>query len=207
MKKQFRLPEEFTKKWLVALRSGEYTQGTNGSLQEFKSENWTKETVATKDTCNYCCLGVAGVILGVPTKELSTEWLSNNLNSTLIPSEIEGNEDDNLLVKLLSGLNDGLDLYQYKEFIKDKEYIFREDLEQYFSVPGNNDFKLSFKDITYFIEDNCELYTSNTELLQMIYEDIIKLKEGSWVPDEHSCQDTLNNIIKIAKNLNIKLND
>ena len=70
------MPEETMKKWLTALRSGEYKQGT-GALE-----------VSTKGDSHYCCLGVLqhmldGAVeydeygngpLGVP----SQKWCKNN---------------------------------------------------------------------------------------------------------------------------------
>ena len=42
-------------------------------------------------------------------------------------------------------------------------------------------------------------------LLSNIYQDIIMLKEGTWVPDKSSCEATLEAIEKVAIELNIKI--
>jgi hypothetical protein len=46
-----KLPEEFKKKWVAALRSGEYKQGRDYLYDPFDDQ--------------YCCLGVAGAVCGV----------------------------------------------------------------------------------------------------------------------------------------------
>lgn len=51
-----KLDPEFKKKWVAALRSGEYKQG---KTHLYKSASDT-----------YCCLGVAGAICGVPLKSM-----------------------------------------------------------------------------------------------------------------------------------------
>lgn len=56
MDKKYTLPNEFGEKWVEALRSGEYEQG-DGSL--FK-----------KETCAFCCLGVAGLICGLEKDDM-----------------------------------------------------------------------------------------------------------------------------------------
>ncbi len=48
--KEFRLPKEFAEKWVKALRSGVYTQGSNQLFNE-------------RDN-SYCCLGLACEIAG-----------------------------------------------------------------------------------------------------------------------------------------------
>lgn len=55
--KRYRLPKEFTEKWLKALRSGKYEQGT---FKLYKEED-----------NSYCCLGVAGNICGVSNRSMN----------------------------------------------------------------------------------------------------------------------------------------
>jgi hypothetical protein len=109
--KDFRLPKEFAEKWLKALRSGDYEQGTNALYKE--------------KTNGYCCLGVAcrieyplhyllgsdGRYAGVIEKSL--HQLKFNLKK--IPKElIGGNLITNRLVNRLTRLNDD-DKSSFKE--------------------------------------------------------------------------------------------
>lgn len=55
-KKKYQLPKEFAQKWVDALRSGEYGQTTGKLFAE--------------GTCSYCCIGVAGHVLGVSNARL-----------------------------------------------------------------------------------------------------------------------------------------
>lgn len=45
------------------------------------------------------------------------------------------------------------------------------------------------------------------ELLSGVYTDILMLQDGTWQPDEHSCQATIEAIEKIANELNLELKD
>lgn len=51
-----KLPEDFKAKWIAALRSGQYHQGTGSLYDDFSD--------------SYCCLGVAGVVCGMTKDEL-----------------------------------------------------------------------------------------------------------------------------------------
>lgn len=44
-------------------------------------------------------------------------------------------------------------------------------------------------------------------LLNHIYTDILMLKEGSWQPDESSCEDSIEVIEQIASELDIEITD
>ena len=55
--------DENVKKWLAALRSGEYNQAT-GSLIKVSGEG---DELVCK---GYCCLGVAGKVLGLTDRQL-----------------------------------------------------------------------------------------------------------------------------------------
>lgn len=151
--KQFKLPKEFAEKWVAALRSGEYTQG-KGILQQFINSDWDGEE-PSKETCSYCCLGVAGVINNINSDELSIEYYYHSIEG--IPNEIIGDSDTNILVQILSNLNDGLNNSDYTRITENKYYIFREDNYQYFSR-NSKDLKFNFNQIADFIEDNCEFY-------------------------------------------------
>src|SRR5688572_20050134 len=58
-----KLPAPFKRKWLEALRSGNYKRAT-GALCTLKSDGETAK--------GYCCLGVAGHIQGIPIKKLKS---------------------------------------------------------------------------------------------------------------------------------------
>lgn len=53
---KFKLPKEFTEKWLEALRSGKYNQATGVLYSPFKH--------------GYCCLGLAASLCGMKDEEL-----------------------------------------------------------------------------------------------------------------------------------------
>lgn len=69
-----KLPKKFKEKWIAALRSGEYEQGT-GELYNKKLNS-------------FCCLGIAGVIAGISLEDLNSktylgddyEWHVKNKN-------------------------------------------------------------------------------------------------------------------------------
>ena len=56
---KFRLPKEFAEKWMAALRSGKYKQGS-GRLFLFDA---------------YCCIGVAGAVCGVKDRLMDDKGL------------------------------------------------------------------------------------------------------------------------------------
>ena len=104
--KKYKLPKEFTKEWLTALRSGEYKQA-NGRLYNVQNGG-------------YCCIGVAArikyplhflknengvygdVLRGNDT--FSDSITKFNLNK--IPQELKGSGEENQLVQQLVDLND-----------------------------------------------------------------------------------------------------
>lgn len=69
--KKYTLPKEFGKKWINALRSGEYKQGKDNLY----------------NGCEYCCLGVAGKLCGVPDLEMKD---NGELRDVSIYSEQQG---------------------------------------------------------------------------------------------------------------------
>jgi hypothetical protein len=96
-----RLPKAFKEKWVKALRSGEYTQTTNGYLQ---------------DTIGYCCLGVACTLtktqFEIRNRSLIREdEFGDILNDIKVPKLLKGsadtdNEDYNEIVAKLTFMND-----------------------------------------------------------------------------------------------------
>lgn len=87
-----KLPEDFKKKWLEALRSGEYKQGT-GFLYEANEDR-------------YCCLGVACRVAGNPYPIIDCDFVEypSGKNLNIPPILVSINE----VTKTLSDMNDGL---------------------------------------------------------------------------------------------------
>lgn len=98
--KQYKLPKDFTERWIKALRSGEYTQGTH---------YLARKTIVG---CEYCCIGVAGLVAGVKTEIMERKNLFgsgnyNDIQRKSIPEELRTKRKgvDQLPVKL-SQMND-----------------------------------------------------------------------------------------------------
>ena len=100
--KTFRLPIEFANKWIAALKSGSFKQGS-GRLFSVNT---------------YCCIGVAGHICGVPDEMMddkglfskqhfviSKEW--EEVNKIFAIAELIG-DSSNSFVKILMNMNDGV---------------------------------------------------------------------------------------------------
>lgn len=100
-----KLDPEFKKKWIAALRSGEYKQGTGWMYKYGK----------------YCCLGVASELCGVPAKGkviiLDEGYTEEEISK--IPQPLRGNSSDNNVVKYLTSLND----VQRESFFEIADYI------------------------------------------------------------------------------------
>lgn len=76
-----KLPEDFKKKWLEALRSGEYKQGKKHLV------------IANNNNKNkyYCCLGVAGKICGLGDEHMKNfDFLTENFANCGIPEILIG---------------------------------------------------------------------------------------------------------------------
>ena len=98
-KDKYSLDKTFKEKWIKALKSGNYKQGS-GSLKRYY------ENIEPR----YCCLGVACSVAGVPEEYISGEWIDEN-NFDLdgfskIPKVLQGCGAENELVGKLSGMND-----------------------------------------------------------------------------------------------------
>lgn len=90
-----KLDPEFKKKWVEALRSGDYIQGQS---QLHYSDFKDGDEIDTID--KYCCLGVACKVLGYTDKQILN--YGNIPNSfELVPSELKRGEDtQNTLVTM-----------------------------------------------------------------------------------------------------------
>jgi len=93
--KKQKLPERIKAKWLKALRSGEYNQGT-GYLLEIHSQPEEKF---------YCCLGVLGKVCGNEDIDLLHQGTLNEFHKR-IPKLVMGPIEENDLVKKLTKFND-----------------------------------------------------------------------------------------------------
>ncbi len=107
-KKEFRLPKEFGKKWLEALRSGEYKQGKQELLTIRKNEK------------TYCCLGVACKIVGhgkILEKTYGSTYLglpshlknlyTKKCSFTKLPKELKNKDGEGLAIKVANMNDDG----------------------------------------------------------------------------------------------------
>jgi hypothetical protein len=106
-----KLPVRFKNKWVKALRSGDYKQGC-GELCDFDS--YIKEN-------RYCCLGVAGKIVGHTDKNLKKFTILENNKKWKVPKQLIGEQSNgNLLVGKLVDMNDG------SHFLKRKALSFKQ---------------------------------------------------------------------------------
>ena len=91
-----KLPIKFKEKWLAALRSGEFKKG-KGYLEK-----------EDKKGSSFCCLGVACKITHPKLDIKGKHYIENKVKkkTTKIPKILKGDDDDNILVKKLSEMND-----------------------------------------------------------------------------------------------------
>lgn len=96
-----KLPNKIKKRWISALTSGEYEQGVNTLYNSYKN--------------SYCCIGVLGVVCGVPKESISSQPVFNEdytpklldkIPEQLIGGTIRYSDDYNELVGGLTELND-----------------------------------------------------------------------------------------------------
>ena len=136
-KEQFRLPKPFAENWLTALRSGEYIQ-TQSTL------------VLIRETPEYCCLGVAGVICGLSNDELGGWGSLGELMTETCQEDFDSDEYvayvNHEREKLLSlGLPD--------ELLHDSKGSLSGELIKLNDVSG-----YTFPQIADWVEENVELY-------------------------------------------------
>jgi len=98
--KDRKLPKAFKRKWLEALRSGDYAR-TTGQLCKIE------EKVSGETKVGYCCLGVAGVVLGCDTNKLGNHAVLNISHGVKqkVPKVLVSSHD-NKVVDYLVYLND-----------------------------------------------------------------------------------------------------
>ena len=91
--KTIKLPKAFKKKWLAALRNGEYKQGKGQLFNKHKN--------------TYCCLGVGCAVSGYAKSLDMYEGCSFiHFTAKKVPALIKGDCDNNI-VSILSKMNDG----------------------------------------------------------------------------------------------------
>lgn len=95
--KQQKLPVEFKEKWIAALRSGDYKQGSSYLCL---IENGPPE---------YCCLGVACHVAGIPNDKMNERQLIDRKWKTgkVVPDILRGLISNNPIVDTLTTMNDG----------------------------------------------------------------------------------------------------
>lgn len=99
-KNVLKLNHKFKRKWLKALRSGIYKQGTGVLKVKGKQE--------------YCCLGVACDVAGIPRDKYAGKELPSDLSKTLqlkLPpffrsEEFGGNDECDDYIRTLAQMND-----------------------------------------------------------------------------------------------------
>jgi hypothetical protein len=105
-----KLPAEFKAKWIAALRSGEYKQGTNGNL-------------LNPITNEYCCLGVACRVAGFHPREVRAsagEFIDSNTEH--LPAILRGFNSNTIPFKLAQ-MNDGNNGVKQHSFSEIADYI------------------------------------------------------------------------------------
>tara|TARA_R110000765_G_scaffold295038_1_gene390141 strand:- start:4 stop:411 length:408 start_codon:yes stop_codon:yes gene_type:complete len=97
---KFTLPKEFKEKWINALRSGLYKQGSGSLVHEHQ----------VTGVISYCCLGVACEIAGEDMDYAdSEEWITNDYSGYTfdkVPKQLHGEGEINSLVEELARMND-----------------------------------------------------------------------------------------------------
>lgn len=157
--KKYRLPKEFAEKWLTALRSGDYEQGSECLLSygDRETEFGPDFPEVDKENKSYCCLGVACALTGVSEVHFSgisyvsddNDYEKEKILEAGYPKELAGEVGFPITLAML---NDGcLMTKQNLEFhFSNVEFRNKPTLGQHY--------KLSFPEIADFIEDNVELY-------------------------------------------------
>lgn len=144
--KTFKLPKEFTEKWLVALKSKEYEQGRDKLVTQ------NPDILYTND--RYCCLGVALRVCNVSTDDMGGFGEPKDLSPSIpdeFPSVLLGSHEE--LTSILMRLNDGFGSSTFKNWLKKYPDVI-------FPKKPNDESDIvlySFEEIADFIEKNVEL--------------------------------------------------
>lgn len=108
-----KLPEDFKKKWLEALRSGEYKQG-KASLRSFKQDPDSKDFA-------YCCLGIACIVAGYKPKEINGVYV-DGAKYPRVPSVLYNGSTGTVSYRL-GVMNDGEEGVKPKSFAQIANWI------------------------------------------------------------------------------------
>ncbi len=101
--RKFNLPKAFRKSWLDALESGKYKQG--------------KKMLYNNNT--FCCLGVAGALLGVEKDELQGNNFPNDTDSyKLFPKCLLGSSLSSYAGKLATMNDNGTSFKEIAKYIR-----------------------------------------------------------------------------------------
>lgn len=112
METKTKLPEDFKKKWVDALRSGEYKQ-YKGKLYVIDKNS---------GEVSYCCLGVAAhIVAGIQLEYMDCCMLTTVLqgNKKIVHEELVPFFEDSRTQHILANMNDT----QYKSFNEIADYI------------------------------------------------------------------------------------
>ena len=135
-KKKYRLPKRWTEeKWFPALLSGEYEQG-----MEYLYYPPYEDDIIGKVPGQYCCLGVTGVVCGIPKDSLAYQ----------VMIEQDKTSYDQYLVQ------------EANKYGYPNELISLQCEQQYIDLPNQladlNDTGSTFAEIIEWIKENVELY-------------------------------------------------
>jgi len=131
---KYRLPKEFTEKWLTALRSGDYEQNHNALC----TLNNYEDPMTEHNKYSYCCLGVACVI-AYDQEFLETINFMNAGYPVINLESLSSLNTDQKLDKIPMELQSSLSLPKKLAIL-------------------NDDDGFTFEEIADWIEQNVELY-------------------------------------------------
>ena len=120
IKPEDKLPTEFKKKWVEALRSDNYLQGNEVLCNPTTYVEVTDSYVPT-----YCCLGVACAMQGIPNSTLNGWGFIDELDNDLvtaheIPEQLIKDNMKSQVIDFLSSENDeGADFHEIADWIEE----------------------------------------------------------------------------------------
>ena len=114
MKITNKLPKRLKAKWVKALRSGKYVQGTEELLKtHYDDDDDDDSSEENQDQDQYCCLGVLAKICGLADTDLRNVELPSELSPDLcnkfppmLRQEVEDENDKPTIVGKLTKMND-----------------------------------------------------------------------------------------------------
>lgn len=104
MENENKLPEDFKKRWVAALRSGEYKQGKSNLYIDGK----------------YCCLGVACIVAGMTHDTIDGDSLINNdIKFSIVPIVLHDSLGDNIGLRLAIMNDNGKSFSEIADYIEE----------------------------------------------------------------------------------------